>query len=238
MMDADDIGKTQAGDIAAPLRAAHRVLEELSVELRNELDLVMKSDKKDDAGAIRVDSQAERRILIRSIFSYIEAITYSVKALILSDPDSARLSRGEKMFAAELAYELRTNGDVASRPAKIPLTSNLKFTFKIFSKVFENWTELDTSGLGWECLLRSVKVRDRITHPKTSSDLLVSDEQVIEANHALRWFDHSLNKAMMEWGAVSTAKLARLTEEKAELETEIAGLKAKAREREAKRQTE
>jgi hypothetical protein len=156
--------------------------------LRNELAVVLKSDQQENGSGIRTEiySQVERRILIRSVFSYIEAITYSIKALILSDPDSSKLSEGEKVFASELTYDLKSNGDVVIRPTKIQLTSNVRFTFKIFSKIFGSWTELDTAGQGWECLQRSIKVRDRITHPKTSSDLAISDVEIVEAHHALR----------------------------------------------------
>ena len=53
-----------------------------------------------------------------------------------------------------------------SRPEKVQLSRNLKFAFILFSKGFKSWTKLHVSGVGWQSLLRSIKVRDRITHPK------------------------------------------------------------------------
>lgn len=204
----------QDGQVSAPLRYAYGILQELTDELERELDFVLKVDQQNpDEIRMEIFSQVDRRILVRSIFSYIEAVTFATKALVLSDPHSSKLAEGERMLASEINYELKSTGDVSIRPAKISLASNIRFTFKIFSKVFGSWTPLDTRGHEWECVQRSIKVRDRITHPKRATDLFITDAEVDEAHRAIIWFYKSCIRASLEFFAAQhdTAKKLEAT---------------------------
>lgn len=46
----------------------------------------------------------------------------------------------------------------------------------------------DYRSRGWQSLLDSVPVRNRITHPRSPSDLEITDDEVAKVREALVWF--------------------------------------------------
>ena len=58
----------------------------------------------------------------------------------------------------------------------------------IYAKSFGSEFKLNLSGQGWQSLCKSVKVRDRLMHPKELSDLEVSDEEILYTKKAIDWF--------------------------------------------------
>jgi hypothetical protein len=124
-------------------------------------------------------NQIERRVLIRSVFSFTEALAFGLKMLALNyDIDNKVLTLPEKMLASECTYELDQKGEIEERPSKLKFVSNLKFSFRILSKAIKSERTLQSSGPSWDALLRSVKVRDRLMHPKHQNNLMVIDSEI------------------------------------------------------------
>ena len=48
-------------------------------------------------------------------------------------------------------------------------------------------SELDVSGSEWQSFRRAIKIRDRITHPKSVSDLNISDEDYNDVSAGFGW---------------------------------------------------
>jgi hypothetical protein len=139
-------------------------------------------------------NQIERRVLVRSILAFIEAMTYAMKNLVLRIDDSAiPLSEQERLLAMEVTCELDHSGRAQSRPAKLRTLPNVRFAFSLAAKAFPSDVFLlDLSGDRLQALERSIKVRDRLTHPKSDASLLVSDDEISEAFMVYVWFDHQL----------------------------------------------
>jgi hypothetical protein len=55
-------------------------------------------------------------------------------------------------------------------------------------KASKSVTPIDYSGTGWQQLLVSVKIRDRLMHPKQPADLTVTDDEVASLRTAMSWF--------------------------------------------------
>jgi hypothetical protein len=135
-------------------------------------------------------SQPERRMYVRSVFATIEAWIYVMKQMALAahpDPECPTISESERAFAQEQEYRLTDSGDVEIRRAKISLEVNLRFAFKLFAKSGYVSSELDVSGSEWQTFRRAIKIRDRITHPKSVSDLNISDDDFKDATAGLGW---------------------------------------------------
>ena len=116
---------------------------------------------------------------VRSAFATIEAWIYVMKQIALRshpDPNCRTISEAERAFAQEQEYKLTDQGDVETRRTKISLAPNLRFAFKLLSKACSVPFELDLSGSESQSFKRAIKIRDRITHPKTVSDINISDE--------------------------------------------------------------
>jgi len=138
-------------------------------------------------------SPVERRLLVKSVFSFIEAVTFMVKTLaLLADEEAPRLSPGEVALAREEAYELRESGSVRVRPARLRSKDNLRLAFKLIAKANELDYDLDVSGTAWQALQRALHVRDRLTHPKRMADLDVTEDEARAAIEAFEWVDRQL----------------------------------------------
>jgi hypothetical protein len=74
------------------------------------------------------------------------------------------------------------------RPALINLSRNIRFAFRLYEKVFDHKPKFDVEARWWGCLQRSIKVRDRLTHPRDPEDLDVLAKELIEALEARQGF--------------------------------------------------
>jgi hypothetical protein len=139
-------------------------------------------------------SPVERRLLVKSVFSFIEAVTFMVKTLaLLADEKAQRLSPGEVALAKEEAYGLKESGSVQVRPARLRFRDNFLFAFRLIAKAEELDYELDVSCAAWQALQRALRVRDRLTHPKRMADLGVTEDEARDAIEAFEWVDQQLS---------------------------------------------
>jgi hypothetical protein len=166
------------------IKAEGELLNALLSELTKELGAVLKGKHKDNL------SQPERRMYVRSTFATIEAWIYVMKQMALRmhpDPKCPTISEAERAFAQEHEYRLTDSGDVETRRAKISLETNLRFGFKLLAKAGSIPSELNVSGSDWQSFRRAIKIRDRITHPKSVSDLNISDEDYNDVSDGFGW---------------------------------------------------
>ena len=166
------------------IKAEGELLNALLAELAREIGAVLKGTERDKL------SQPERRIYVRSTFATIEAWIYVMKQMALRmhpDPKCRTISEAERTFAQEHEYRLTDSGDVETRRTKISLEANLRFGFKLLAKAGSVSSELDVSGSEWQSFRRAIKIRDRITHPKSISDLNISDEDYNDVSKGFGW---------------------------------------------------
>lgn len=179
------------------LGGAPGLLQSMWAELRAEIETLGNAlPTKDPQGTRFPDpadlSVVQRRILVRSIAAFIEALTFSMKALALESNNADALSGEERMVALERVPELTDAGTVESRPAKLRTLSNIRYGFNLLAKVDRAEFQLDVSGEGWSHLRATLAVRDRVAHPKTLEDLNVSDHEARRALCAFIWFEGQL----------------------------------------------
>jgi hypothetical protein len=148
----------------------------------------------EDGGAIVADYEFHARQLIRAVFAYIEAVTFSVKLSAASKcmRDNVEISPPERYFAIEIAYDINDNGEVTERKAHIRLISNIRFALSIYERAFGLTSEFDPKLEWWTCLKESIKVRDRLTHPKFPRDVDVSGDEIVKALKAKDGFSELL----------------------------------------------
>lgn len=157
-------------------------------------DLLKSIAVEDPAGVFQVQSdqvsRIKARMLIRSMFATIEGIVYGMKQLALAAfrPDGP-LTLDELLICKEISFRLNKNGEVDGSSMRLKFEPNLKFSFMVLAKAFHQKFELDTNCLGWNRLVESVKVRNRLAHPKRPSDLELTDDEIGHAIEAYQWFN-------------------------------------------------
>jgi hypothetical protein len=87
----------------------------------------------------------------------------------------------------EVIYDLDNTGKVKERDARLRFRENLIFAFSVFGRVKGVSYTLPIGDSGGQALTRSIKVRDRLMHPKSPDDLSVKDDEVRDALTGLRW---------------------------------------------------
>lgn len=140
------------------------------------------------------------RATLRSFFSLLEAITFEMR-LILRQAVAARLSDmspSEISLLSDSSFELDGAGRPVSRPRFIPIERNLRFAFPRYARLFGATTSLDTGGQGWEKLSQTIKVRNRITHPKSPEDLDLTPDEIMTAMHAITWYSETMTSVLHE----------------------------------------
>ena len=141
--------------------------------------------------------QVERRILVRSIFAFFEAIAFVLKSsALMTNP--VVFKPEEIALAKEEDYELSDTGEAQIRKAKLRFKPNLLFAFQIAAKANQINFKLSVNCHQWDALIRSIKVRDRLTHPKKSEDMTVTEKEIEDVQMAYEWiFDQFGLLAMM-----------------------------------------
>lgn len=179
--------------IEAKLTAQNRLVETLNQDIGAAIKLVRENP----------NNHFFRRTLIRTIFAMIEGAIYAMKQMILLQHNNKKfeLTPAEHAILIEEGYELKENGQPKASVKFLKLAANLRFTLSIFAK---NLTSLeykfDATSHGWVNLLKSIDIRNRITHPKQDTDLLITDDEFGNALSASTWFSASFQE-LMEAGA-------------------------------------
>lgn len=153
---------------------------------------VLYSDIAECAKKLREDDSAFwRRAFIRSVFSFIEGCVYSMKQVAIKEAEllDVILPREMMTFLAEETYQLSESGDVTVKQNYgVRISSNIRFVFKCYAQLYLIKDEIDVGGAGWGSFQESLKVRNRLTHPKCLADTLVSDQDLKHTKQATKWF--------------------------------------------------
>jgi hypothetical protein len=178
-------------------KSGNALMSEVYIELRQEIELLAKAKPVESNVPVKFPdpvclSQIERRVLVKSIFSFVEAMSYSMKVFALDSSDVSRLTQEEQLLAVEQEYYLDSSGHAKIRRAKLQTLGNVRFAFAILAKAALADFSLDVSNESWQILQRALKVRDRLMHPKGPDDLSVSDDEIRDALRAFIWFEHQI----------------------------------------------
>jgi hypothetical protein len=171
-------------------------------------------------------NQIARRAYVRSVFAFIEGIIFGMKqtSTYLGGP-TGRLDIKELIAITEKTIEINGKGEAFEKPAFTRFVDNFKFTFRVFGKCHSSDFAPDLNTKGWSKLQDAIKVRDRLMHPKETSDLEVSNSELEAAKIAFDWFfiNHALSS--LEAGKAVKLKLSAPAEEIAESNEKISDLK-------------
>jgi hypothetical protein len=137
-----------------------------------------------------MDDQFHARQLIRSLFALVEGVTFAIKMYALAEVEvtGGPISDAERALACEERYQINNQGEAIITSAHIRLKENIRFAFHLFSKVSDTPSNLDVQSEWWNSLVRSIKVRDRLMHPRSPEDLTIYPKETLAAADAERGF--------------------------------------------------
>jgi hypothetical protein len=127
-----------------------------------------------------------RRSVIRAIFAAVEGQLWVMKQKFL-DFAGPTLTPAEVAMLREVQYGFGGDGGAVEKPARITLKENIRFAIAMMGRLHPG-TAVDLGGSGWVALTNSLKVRDRLMHPKDSANIEVSEDEITTALDGLLWF--------------------------------------------------
>lgn len=156
------------------------------------------SDDTDRLTEIGLSEQFGRRMYIRAMFAMVEGTVYRMKQICFSEEygSYSSFTPAESALLREETYDLDDRGKVVIKQSFLLLVKNIKFAFEAFHKYFGSANNLKIDDAGWESFLKAVKIRNRLTHPKTAIDLNVSDAEFETVRRASDWFEESTSLAL------------------------------------------
>lgn len=144
----------------------------------------------DSSGNVDADYEYHARQLVRTIFAFIEGVTFSmkVKAAAHCLKNKKEISDGERFFAVDMDHILTEKGEVVERPAHLRLSDNVRFAFALQERALDLAETFDPSCEWWSCFKSSIRLRDRLTHPKMPADIDISGDEIVSALKAYEGF--------------------------------------------------
>lgn len=139
---------------------------------------------------------ASRRIAIRSAFSSIEILLSEISATLIRivrpPVDSAPHEEKHRHFLelcalSDISYEIRQNGTLVIKAPRIQFENRVLFVLNVLDRTIGRQTRPKKID-GWQEFQDAIKIRNRITHPKTKDDLAVSQGDYETVIKGVQWF--------------------------------------------------
>jgi hypothetical protein len=131
-----------------------------------------------------------QRSNVKNFFSILECLIFQFKriSLIAYQLDIAEFSESEIALLKEETYELNNKGDVETKISKLKTTDNFLFSVKMLERAFNYSIGFEKNSKQWQDFLTAIKIRNRLTHPKTIEELFITDNEVNVINRVIEWF--------------------------------------------------
>lgn len=147
--------------------------------------------------ARRHDGEAHRRrSYVRAVFAYVEGLVFALKLATLATAPE-QFSDLEKAALSEAPRGRVSHGKVKEEAQKIPLAENVRFALQMFARLTGTQRSISYTA-GWEAFTRSIRVRDRLMHPRSVAQLDVTDAELLQLELGTRWFGTIFNDLAAE----------------------------------------
>jgi hypothetical protein len=136
---------------------------------------------------VKEDTQLWRRTYCRTLFAFLEGETFALRQIFLFFD----------WFIVDEEYEdkirnikriLTDDGSENFLDAYLPLVQNVKLLINAFAIASDTDLIISSNDKIWELLAASVKIRNRIVHPKRSTDLIITDNDLNLISGVHNWF--------------------------------------------------
>ncbi|MGD9161136.1 MAG: hypothetical protein PVG39_22150 [Desulfobacteraceae bacterium] len=118
------------------------------------------------------------RSAVSALFAGIEGSVFVLKQVFKDIPEfNTKLTQNELFILSDKKPVLKDNGKASHEAAFLRLAPNVKFLEMISKRLLKTTSDLAHSK-HWGTFLEGIQVRNRITHPKTMNDMIVTDKEL------------------------------------------------------------
>ena len=170
-------------------------------------------------------SQFAKRNWVRTYFAWVECICFIFRQHSISVRFNKRVIRPDDIpeFSAlsEVKYTVTSDGKAITERANTRTLDYIVFSLVALSKTFKLNMDVSPKGKDRENLRNALRIRDRLTHPKTVKDLNITNKDIEIVQEFADWFSAHLSiitrseirkKINKEIGLAKRTKKARTIE--------------------------
>lgn len=106
-----------------------------------------------------------------------------------------KLTEEEASALSEQSISIGQNGKITIQRKSIPTAAAIKFLARLARRICHE-PVLELSDAGWSKLSNATQIRNRITHPKRSSDMEIEKRDLADSEVAFAWCFENLIIAM------------------------------------------
>lgn len=145
-----------------------------------------------------------RRMYTRAVFTFMEGMGEFLKYLCLrSELKKPKAEQDHQLIAAlrGMSIKVSDQGDIREVQER-PRTLHIwQLAVKQSARLLRSSFELDKADVGWNAVMSAKKIRDRVTHPKTLSDLFIADAELIIIRNAYFYIKSVFTRLLqsVEW---------------------------------------
>lgn len=140
----------------------------------------------------KTKSNESNRTYVRAFFSMVEGITYRTRQILLCRLKDKKIELTPEQIIAlsEITVDLKDNGNINTRSKFYDFRSMNLFTYRTYSglynkhKIYKSFV----SDHRFNDFIKSIKMRNRITHPKTVEDVYINGQDIQTVMSAGDWF--------------------------------------------------
>lgn len=131
-----------------------------------------------------------KRSLFRTYFVQIEGFTTQFRraAEAIASERTTLLTAEDRVLLPDQKAYLNDRGVARKLESFQPTLPAILFSMRCFGKAHGLVFEPELGGVGYASFKKLVKLRNSLTHPKSASDLALSDEQAAFALEAATWW--------------------------------------------------
>jgi hypothetical protein len=142
------------------------------------------------------DTQTARRDVVRASLAAMEGDVWEMRQHIASALAGLEaLTPMADLALREISYSVTTDGKIVEQPRGLPLPTAIRLAVSQ-AMLISPEIQVDFSEAGWFNLRQAVIIRNRITHPKLTDDLTITESDLHVVASGLSWILATANYVM------------------------------------------
>lgn len=146
----------------------------------------------------KVDPALSRRLMVTQIFVQMAVLASLVRSVINAHYDGgkddvAELDPSDILVSHGEDYRIDEDGNAAFSEKKISTLPHVLYTLRFAARVQRRAFDPKCEA-HWADVKPALRIRNRVTHPKSPEDLDVTDDELTVAMNSLLWFISCLDK--------------------------------------------
>lgn len=133
-----------------------------------------------------------KRNYITTFFSMVESLSFSTRQILLlwHKYNQIELSNEEIFLLKEKSIEIKSNGMIRIKERYFAFESLFKFTYLTYSKHFKKESQYKEliNDSRYYIFKEALGIRNRITHPKDSQSIIISNAELSKVYEAHDWY--------------------------------------------------